>query len=110
AASGTSSYVTRTKFSMVTVPPDAKLYQVLKRQAFEQKDTNAPGLLTSGNPYIFEATVFSSSSNSVSNATIRLPAGTIKTLPSLADGSGFSLTDSFSAKSAFDTAYPSGTY
>ena len=35
AAGGTSSYVTRTKFAMVTAPPDVKLYYVLKSQAFE---------------------------------------------------------------------------
>lgn len=87
--------------------PDVRFFAVVKGQEYGQAGDAAP-VPASVNPFLFSAVVEMTSSNAVSSATLRLPAGTPIELPR--QPTRFVLTGLYATQAALDAAYPNGTY
>ena len=88
---------------------DVSLYAVVKGQSYVQTDANAP-VLTTNNPYSFNAVVVPSGANTVHSAAMQVPDGSLRTLEGSASGLLFSLSETFASQSALDAKYSAGSY
>src|SRR5437867_9251289 len=85
---------------------DVSFYGIAKEQQFVQP-TQGPPALAASNAFGFIAFVITSTNGAVTNATVRPPGGTNRTLA--AEGDSFQFNDFFNTQAALDTAYPNGS-
>jgi hypothetical protein len=86
---------------------DVSYFGVIKSQNYRQEVDSAPVILTNG--YAFNAFVYASSNNLVTNATVRLPgSGGVKSLLMETGGMVLRHEERFASASALDNAYPNG--
>src|SRR5262249_26830620 len=92
------------------VPADAAdviFYGVFKDQAFNQTSTGAP--TPKGSPDRFDATVFLTTSNYMTSATVQpVPAGPVQSVQAKSDS--LQLTLKFTTLNDLNTAFPNGNY
>ena len=106
AAMGVVGYFKTTEFPLRIV--DVTEYAVLKGQRFVQTNSNPPAL-EEFFPFELRAFARPSGWETLTNATLRLPGGVVKTNP-YPDYEGFDLHDEFDTLGDLDSAYPNGTY
>jgi hypothetical protein len=103
---GTLSYFARTKFNIVTLPPDAESYSLFKGREYTQTNSGAP--VVAG--YIFSAVVVGN--NIITNPhVVRLTPPNRPPIALVDNGASvFELIDSFATEEEFTNAYPDGDY
>ncbi|HUR45127.1 MAG TPA: hypothetical protein VMZ27_04545 [Candidatus Saccharimonadales bacterium] len=104
-----ATYYTRTKFDIITRPPDVKSFSISKSHEFIQ--TTAGALQLNPNTgYVFTANVAMSDSNTVTAANISTPFGATFPLRYQRDGQTWAFQDGGNNQSLIDSAYPDGNY
>ena len=98
---------------MVFVAPflravDVSAYAVIKQQYFSQTNAATPFALSS-NGWAFQAVVFATTNDVVTNATVTPPSAIVKTL-AYSDSTTRRYKELFNNSNALETAYPSTTY
>ncbi|MEY4916844.1 MAG: hypothetical protein RL616_757 [Verrucomicrobiota bacterium] len=94
--------------SFTTHAADVQQYLVAKGQDYRQTNGAAVLSFTNENPFRFMASVAATTTNSVTNVTVKLPNAQLRTLTN-SDGE-FQLEQGFSSKNALDTNYGPGNY
>jgi hypothetical protein len=106
-ALGIASYYTRTKFNIVTGPPDVTGFRITKGREYKQ---TGPATLVPGGSYTFSASVSAASTGVVESVVMNVPGRGPVPLPLQEDGQTFALSEVHNSQESLNAAFPNGTY
>lgn len=92
---------------------DVSTYLAVKGLNLLQTNAAAPVVLTNESPYQFVAEVLATETNSVTNATVKLPSNLVLPLANVAGAeqpADFVAASNFISKALLDAKFPGGTY